>query len=47
MSPNARARAYEKRRYEKWQAKQQERHARQQRRAPPAILGAAVAASSP
>jgi peptidyl-prolyl cis-trans isomerase B (cyclophilin B) len=42
VSPNARARAYEKRRYEKWQAKQQERLAQRRRRQ--RILGAAAAA---
>jgi peptidyl-prolyl cis-trans isomerase B (cyclophilin B) len=42
VSPNARARAYEKRRYEKWQAKQQERLAQRRRRQK--ILGAAAAA---
>jgi peptidyl-prolyl cis-trans isomerase B (cyclophilin B) len=32
VSPNARARAYEKRRYEKWQAKQIERYEKRRRR---------------
>jgi peptidyl-prolyl cis-trans isomerase B (cyclophilin B) len=41
VSPNARARAYEKRRYEKWQAKQQERRLKQLRRR--RILGISAA----
>jgi peptidyl-prolyl cis-trans isomerase B (cyclophilin B) len=42
VSPNARARAYEKRRYEKWQAKQQERLVQRRRRQ--RLLGAAAGA---
>jgi len=41
VSPNARTRAYEKRRYEKWQAKQQEKLAARRRRRQ--ILSAALA----
>jgi peptidyl-prolyl cis-trans isomerase B (cyclophilin B) len=41
VSPNARARAYEKRRYEKWQVKQQERLLRRRRRRQ--IIGAVTA----
>jgi peptidyl-prolyl cis-trans isomerase B (cyclophilin B) len=41
VSPNARARAYEKRRYEKWQAKQQERLVKRRRRRQ--VLGAGFA----
>jgi peptidyl-prolyl cis-trans isomerase B (cyclophilin B) len=44
VSPNARARAYEKRRYEKWQAKQQERLAKRRRRRQVLFAGGAVVA---
>ena len=44
MSPNARARAYEKRRYEKWQAKQQERRLKQLKRRRALGIAAAVLA---
>jgi peptidyl-prolyl cis-trans isomerase B (cyclophilin B) len=42
VSPNARARAYEKRRYEKWQAKQSERM-QQRRRRRQLLIGAGAA----
>lgn len=44
MSPNARTRAYEKRRYEKWQAKQQEKLAARQRRRQILLASLAVVA---
>jgi peptidyl-prolyl cis-trans isomerase B (cyclophilin B) len=43
VSPNARARAYEKRRYEKWQAKQIERREKQRKRRQVLLAAGAVA----